>query len=167
MRLRVTIDGESSFLEVQQSGGELAYRLQGVDTPSSSASVEEIGPGVFSFLLGTKSVTVDLVRTGPELEVLALGRRFVISTGDLRDRPAMREKQDAAGTMEVRAQMPGKVIRLLVEPGARVESAQPVIVVEAMKMQNEMKSPKAGLVTKIYAVEGATVSAGERLLAIE
>ena len=167
MRLRVTIDGESSLLELQREGGELAYSLNGVNAVAGNASVAEVQPGVFSVLLGRRSVTVYLVRKDPGLEVWARGRRLSMSIADLRDRPAMREKPHSAGTMEVSAQMPGKVIKLLVEPGARVEFGQPVIVVEAMKMQNEMKSPKAGLVSKIYALEGATVSAGEKLLAIE
>ena len=167
MRLRVTIDGESSLLELQRDDGELAYRLDAVNAVSGNASVAEVGPGVFSVLLGRRSITVHLVRTGPALEAWVRGRRLSISVVDLRDRPAMRERSHSAGRMDVSAQMPGRVIKLLVEQGARVESGQPVVVVEAMKMQNEMKSPKAGLVAKIYALEGATVAAGEKLLAVE
>jgi biotin carboxyl carrier protein len=63
--------------------------------------------------------------------------------------------------------MPGKVIKLLVEQGARVESGQGVIIVEAMKMQNEMKAMKTGVVQKIHTDEGATVAAGEVLMIIE
>jgi biotin carboxyl carrier protein len=63
--------------------------------------------------------------------------------------------------------MPGRVIKLLVKRGDAVSAGQPVIIVEAMKMQNEMKSPKAGSVVKIQAAEGSTVMAGETLLVIE
>jgi biotin carboxyl carrier protein len=69
--------------------------------------------------------------------------------------------------MELRALMPGKVIKLLVQAGAAVEPGQGLIVVEAMKMQNEMKSPKKGIVSRIHAVEGATVVAGEALIVVE
>ncbi len=63
--------------------------------------------------------------------------------------------------------MPGKVIKMLVKHGAAVTVGQGVIIVEAMKMQNEMKSPKDGIVLKIHAAEGSTVAAGETLLVIE
>jgi biotin carboxyl carrier protein len=59
------------------------------------------------------------------------------------------------------------VVRVLVAPGAEVEAGQGVIVVEAMKMQNEIKSPKKGKVSKVVAVEGATVNAGEALAIVE
>jgi biotin carboxyl carrier protein len=62
--------------------------------------------------------------------------------------------------------MPGKVIRLLVREGDTVEAGQGLVVVEAMKMQNEMKSPKAGQVVKLSAHVGATVAAGEVLVVI-
>jgi len=63
--------------------------------------------------------------------------------------------------------MPGKVVRVLVEAGQQVEVGQGVVVVEAMKMQNEMKSPKAGTVAEIRAEAGATVNAGDVLAVIE
>jgi biotin carboxyl carrier protein len=63
--------------------------------------------------------------------------------------------------------MPGKVIKLLVEKGVNVQAGQGLIVVEAMKMQNEMKSPKDGMVSKINVAEGATVGAGQTLIVVE
>jgi biotin carboxyl carrier protein len=63
--------------------------------------------------------------------------------------------------------MPGKVVRVLVEQGAQVEAGAGVIVVEAMKMQNEMKAPKAGVVTTLSVSVGATVNGGEVLAVIE
>jgi biotin carboxyl carrier protein len=63
--------------------------------------------------------------------------------------------------------MPGKVVRVLVEVGQQVEAGQGVVVVEAMKMQNELKSPKAGTVTELRAKPGSTVNAGDVLAVIE
>ncbi|MBC7900992.1 MAG: biotin/lipoyl-binding protein [Saprospiraceae bacterium] len=63
--------------------------------------------------------------------------------------------------------MPGKVVRILVEKGAEVKKGEGVVVVEAMKMQNELKSPKDGIVKDIKIEEGATVSAGDILVWIE
>ena len=63
--------------------------------------------------------------------------------------------------------MPGKVVRVLVERGAEVEAGDGVIVVEAMKMQNELKAPKSGIVKEIRVTEGAAVSSGDILMTIE
>ena len=63
--------------------------------------------------------------------------------------------------------MPGKVVRVLAPPQTEVEAGQGVIVVEAMKMQNELKSPKKGIVQKVLAAEGARVNAGDVLAIVE
>jgi biotin carboxyl carrier protein len=63
--------------------------------------------------------------------------------------------------------MPGKVVRVLVDQGTQVEAGAGVLVVEAMKMQNEIKSPKKGVVQKILAIEGAAVNAGDVLAIVE
>ena len=62
--------------------------------------------------------------------------------------------------------MPGKVVRVMVRAGEAVEAGQGLLVVEAMKMQNEIKSPKAGKIERIAAQEGQTVNAGEVLAVI-
>ena len=71
------------------------------------------------------------------------------------------------GSAQVKAVMPGKVVRVLVEQGEVVEAGQGLLVVEAMKMQNEMKSPRAGRVFELQAKAGATVNAGDVLAVIE
>ncbi|MDQ1640537.1 MAG: hypothetical protein QOF62_3876 [Pyrinomonadaceae bacterium] len=73
----------------------------------------------------------------------------------------------AHGSAEIVSPMPGKIVRVLVEAGAQVEAGAGIIVVEAMKMQNEMKAPKAGVVVSINAEAGATVNAGDVLAVIE
>jgi biotin carboxyl carrier protein len=73
----------------------------------------------------------------------------------------------AAGAAEIRTAMPGKVVKIIAAPGAEIKKGDGVIVVEAMKMQNEMKSPKDGVVKEIRAAEGATVNAGDVLAVIE
>ncbi len=73
----------------------------------------------------------------------------------------------AGGRAEVVAPMPGKVVRVLVAEGATVEAGDGLVVVEAMKMQNELKSPKAGTIVALYAQAGATVNAGDVLLVVE
>lgn len=71
------------------------------------------------------------------------------------------------GSTEIAAQMPGKVVRVLVEEGSAVEKGTGILVVEAMKMQNEMKSPRAGVVVSIKVKPGDTVNAGQVLATVE
>ena len=75
--------------------------------------------------------------------------------------------EHAGGLAEVRTAMPGKVVRILVSMGDAVQKDDGVVVIEAMKMQNEMKSPKDGVVKEIKVAESDTVSAGDVLLVIE
>ncbi len=75
--------------------------------------------------------------------------------------------EHAGGVAEIKTAMPGKLVRVLVEVGAEIKQGDGVLVVEAMKMQNEMKSPKDGIVKEIHFAEGATVNAGDVLAIIE
>ena len=77
-----------------------------------------------------------------------------------------RDAEHGDGAAEIRTAMPGKVVRILVEKGSAIEKGDGVLVVEAMKMQNELKSPKAGIVKDIRVEEGSTVSAGDVLAVI-
>jgi biotin carboxyl carrier protein len=167
MKLQFTIDGENGTLDLRQDAESSTYRLHGAVTGSGKASMAEIAPGVFSVLLNQRSFTVHLAPSADGLEVWIGGTRYIVSTADLRDRSAKLKKQGGAGPVELHAQMPGKVVKLLVGPGASVQAGEGLVVVEAMKMQNQMKSPKDGTVTKIYVKEGAAVAAGERLMIVE
>lgn len=73
----------------------------------------------------------------------------------------------ADGLAEIKTMMPGKVVRLVANAGDEVEKGDAVLVVEAMKMQNDLKAPKSGIVKGIRIKEGATVRAGDVLAVIE
>src|SRR5262249_9746534 len=74
---------------------------------------------------------------------------------------------EAEGRQQITAPMPGKIVRVLVKAGDQVESGQGLLVVEAMKMQNEIRSPKSGTVERVLAVEGQAVNAGEPLIWVD
>ena len=83
-------------------------------------------------------------------------------------RPRRRDGAGAAhGEQKIVAPMPGRVVRVLVAPGDEVEARQPIVVVEAMKMENELRSPKAGRVKDVAVTAGASVEAGRVLVVIE
>lgn len=96
------------------------------------------------------------------------GNRFDISITDpKRLRGKGKDAEHGDGSAEIKTAMPGKIVRILVAEGDAVEKGDGVIVVEAMKMQNEMKSPKAGTIKEIRFADGATVNAGDVLVVIE
>ena len=169
MKLRVEVDGEALELQLQRqgNGSDYHYVLQGREEGAEPASVIEISPSVFSILLGTRSFTVYLSKDGERMEALVGNARRWIAVADTRDRRMGAKANAASGPMEIRSQMPGKIIKVLVTPGSAVTAGQGLLVVEAMKMQNEMKSPKDGVVARIQVSEGATVSAGETLIVVE
>lgn len=135
------------------------------------ASVVEVEPGVYSVLAPNGASLEMRVSPTPgapgSWNVIANGRTRTIALRDPRERAAKGAGAGASGRQNINAPMPGKVVRLLVQPGDAVEPGQGLIVVEAMKMQNEMKSPKAGTVAEVLVDAGATVAVGETLLIIE
>jgi biotin carboxyl carrier protein len=125
--------------------------------------------GAVSLLVDGKSYDVELDESGDEVQVLV---GFELLTVDVADERAVRLRAGAAGfsvsgKVLVTAPMPGKVVRVLVTPGAQVTEGQGVVVVEAMKMENELKSPKAGTVIEVFAKEGSAVEANAKLLTVE
>lgn len=107
-------------------------------------------------------------RAGEPLAVSVGNQDFAVKIYDpKRLRGSGAEKDAADGASEIKTAMPGKLVRVLVEAGAEIQKGDGVLIVEAMKMQNEMKAPKTGIVKEIRFAEGATVNAGDVLAVIE
>jgi len=157
MTREVTLNGRSARIEIE--GSRLRYqREDGVVVEGEFSLVGN------SVLLNGRSYRVS---KGAGTEIWVNGRRLSMDVFDPRD---LRPGQGATanrGRQEIAASMPGKLIRVLVAPGDTVEEGQGLVVVEAMKMQNEMKSPKSGRVAEIRARPDATVVAGEVLVVVE
>ena len=157
MTRHVMVNGRSGRIEIE--GSRLKYtREDGVEV-ECEFSLEGT-----SVLLNGRSYRVS---KGAGKEIWVNGHLLAMEVFDPRD---LRPGQGAAanhGRQEIAASMPGKVIRVLVAAGDTVEEGQGLVVVEAMKMQNEMKSPKAGRVAEIRARPDATVGAGEILVVVE
>jgi biotin carboxyl carrier protein len=101
-------------------------------------------------------------------DVLVRGNSYPITVIDPRRlRTDQESDRHHHGTTEITAQMPGKVVRVLVEAGQEIAAGASLLVVEAMKMQNEMKSPRAGVVVSVNVGAGDTVEAGQLLVAVE
>jgi biotin carboxyl carrier protein len=165
MTFEVQIDGTATRLEIERQGDQCRFRLS--DQKERSAELAEVEPGVYSVLLDGRSYEAR-AEPGEDCAWITIrGRRFRVAITDPR-----RWTPKAAGAHgqereSLLAPMPGKIVRVLVSPGDRVEAGQGILVVEAMKMQNEMKSRRAGRVAAIPVSVGDTVAAGAVLATIE
>ena len=166
MTYDVVIDGKSYRVELKRGQPGYACRVDGREVPLESVSAER---EVLWLLIGGRSYEVRReAQANGALCLVVRGRRYA---AEVRDPRAFRGRRVAAGgsagPVKLVAPMPGKVVRLLKAEGAPVEAGEGVVVVEAMKMQNEIRSPRKGVVKKILAAAGAAVNAGEALAVVE
>jgi biotin carboxyl carrier protein len=165
MIYEVTIAQKTYRVELVRSGEQWSCRLNGHDFPLDVAAAQD---GALSLLAKGKSYEVRQESIGAETNIVVGHDRFSVQVRDPRSlRSRGRSGPAEQGVKKVTAPMPGKVVRLLAEVGARVEANQSVIVIEAMKMQNELKAPKTGVLKKISVAEGAAVEAGQVLAEVE
>jgi biotin carboxyl carrier protein len=161
MKLQAAAEGEKHEVEITRDGDRLTAR---VDDRDYELDVSEPEPGVLLFKHNGR-VYEAFAHGGT---VLIGGRSFDISIIDpKRLRGSAIAAGDEHGHAEIKTAMPGKVVRILKAVGDALTKGDGVIVVEAMKMQNEMKSPKDGSVKEIRVSEGDTVGAGDILVVIE
>jgi len=127
----------------------------------------QVEPGVYSILVNGKSFEVRVFPTPQGWTVQVDGVRYAAEVRDPRNSSRRSKAARGAGRQNINAPMPGKVIRVLVHEGATVETGQGLVVVEAMKMQNEMKASRPGRVVEIRVRDGDTVGSGETLVVLE
>ena len=165
MKLALTIDGRPDTMEILTPAPSCRFQLG--DAPPRDANVEMPGPGVYSILLDGRSYDACVEETSAGLVVTIEGYRFEIEVRDPRRWSRKSAAAGAGAVQSILSPMPGKVIRVLAAPDDKVVPGQGIVVVEAMKMQNELKSNRTGRVLSVPAKEGATVTAGELLATIE
>jgi biotin carboxyl carrier protein len=164
MKLDLTIDGVDGSIEILQAAPSCRFKL--ADGQERTAEVELAEPCVYSVLMNGRSYDVRVEETPGALAVVIDGFRFEIEVRDPRRFSRKSAGRGGEGVQTILAPMPGKVVRVLVAAGDAVEPGQGLLVVEAMKMQNEMKAGRAGTVLTVTAREGATVTAGEALVTL-
>lgn len=166
MIYEVLIDGTPHKVEIEKR--DTVWQCS-VDGKSFDIDASLTARDVLSILVGGKAYEAKREYSlSGETHVIIGSERF---SAEVRDPRSLRSRKAAAGVGEgpqkVAAPMPGKVVRILVQQGAGVEAGQGIMVVEAMKMQNEIKSPKKGVVQKIAVAEGGSVASGDTLAIIE
>ncbi len=166
MRLNVAIDGNPSPFEWTYEGDSVRFRL--ADGEELSGSLIEAEPGIYSILLRGHSYEVKVVPAGNGAVYVDIGaRHLAVEIIDPRRGATGTRGSRRDGPQNLAAPMPGRIVRVLAAEGDTVHAGHGLIVVEAMKMQNEMKSPKDGKLIKLNAREGDTVAAGDILAIIE
>jgi biotin carboxyl carrier protein len=165
MLFDVNIEGEKHHLELKRVAGQWHCTLDGRQVELDAVLARR---DVISLLLNGKAYEIKRERAATDTHLWVGPVRYAAEVMDPR---SLRSRKAAAGLehgpMKLVAPMPGKVVRVLVPEKAGVEAGQGVLVVEAMKMQNELKSPRKGVVQRILATEGAAVNAGDVLAVVE
>ena len=166
MKIEIRIAGAARTVELLRNGARCRIFLDGA---AVDADVAEVAPNTFSVLLNGESHEV---RIAPQPEgTVKVHSGLAEYDAEIADPRAWRGRRhgalEAQGRQHIAAPMPGKVVRVLVKEGDSVGAGQGIIVVEAMKMQNEIRSPKSGKVERLLAKEGQAVTAGETLAWID
>jgi biotin carboxyl carrier protein len=166
MKYEVLLAGKTRLVELARVEDDWKIALDGKEL---DASVAEVAPNTFSVLLNGES---HQIRVAPRADgPLTLHTGLAEYDVEVTDPRVWRGRRHGAlqveGRQQVTAPMPGKVVRVLVSEGDAVEAGQGLLVVEAMKMQNEIRSPKNGKVEKLLAKEGLAVNAGDVLAWVE
>lgn len=165
VQLSSSSEGKTRVIELERDG--VAWRVT-LDGRPVAVDAAEIAPNTLSILVDGESFEIS-VTPSPDgkLKLQAGSREFIAEVIDPRAWSGRRHGSvEAEGRQQIVAPMPGKVVRLLVKSGDRVEASQGLLVVEAMKMQNEIRSPKSGIVERVVAKEGQAVNAGDVLCVV-
>jgi biotin carboxyl carrier protein len=164
MLYEITINGKNYRLDLNRADGRWSCRFDGRDFEIDAVLIR---PDVLSLRIGDLAYEVKSERVTNNLHLWVGSRGFAVEVRDPRSLRGRTRAGDDHGPRKITAPMPGKVVRLLIREGDEVELGRGVAVVEAMKMQNEIKSPKKGTIQRILVSEGAAVNAGDVLAIVE
>jgi biotin carboxyl carrier protein len=163
MRYEVTIDGATRQVEVEPAGEGL-FRVV-VDGVPREVDLLRPSPEAYQMLIDGQSWEAGCVPSEGGYFVDIRGVSTQVDVVDPRRRPL--RLAGVAGGGVVSTPMPGRIVKLLANVGDGVRKGQPVLVIEAMKMENELKSPIDGVVKEVLVAEGQVVDAGTKLVRIE
>ena len=168
MKLQASVNNETYMVEIKREGQRVFAKI---DDREYELEVSIPEPSVY--LLKHEGKVHELYvspKASPDSPIIVSSRKGDIEV-TLIDPKRLRGAGGAAGAAdgvaEIKTMMPGKVVRIVTPVGEEVEKGTAVLVVEAMKMQNDLKAPKSGVVKEIRVEEGATVAAGDVLAIIE
>jgi len=166
MNYEIVINGDRRVVEFTRPASELSRVTVTIGGRRIEADAIPISPAAYSILIGGRSIEVSVEENANRTLVRAGGRDFQLEIFDPRSwRRPHGGGIELEGRQQLIAPMPGKIVRVLSAVGQSVKAGQGLLVIEAMKMQNEVRSPKSGTVEQL-ASEGQTVNAGEVLAVV-
>ena len=160
----ISIDGKNRRLELSRDDGRWNCHLEGKQIEVDAVLAR---PDILSLRIGNRAYEVKCERVGIDLHLWVGSVRFAAKVRDPRSLRGRSSSVDDHGPRKLIAPMPGKIVRVLAGEGAAVDSGAGILVVEAMKMQNEIKSPKKGTIRRVLVSEGTAVNAGDVLAIVE
>jgi biotin carboxyl carrier protein len=164
LKLEIEFGGKARTVEIDADsapGKQIRYKI---DSRIVEADAAEVAPGIYSILIDGTSLKARVEPHGTALRVIVAGSEYAAVLRDPRQwRRSRGAALEAEGRQQVLAPMPGKIVRVLVKAGEAIEAGQGILVVEAMKMQNEVRSPKSGTVERLLVSENQAVAAGDVL----
>jgi biotin carboxyl carrier protein len=163
----VDIDGRTRHVVVHREGD--GYRVS-IDGRPFAVNAARVDAQVLSLIVGASSFEVAIAPDAASGQLIVRVGATPVRVGlNSRRRVGQRGEQADAGSgpQRVAAPMPGKIVRVLVKKGESVVARQPLVVVEAMKMENELRAGRGGTVAEMYAQEGQSVDAGALLVVIQ
>ncbi len=168
MRYFATLAGKERIVDVEHLAGS-EYQVVIDGGAPQLVDAQNVEGRVLSLLIDNRSYEVDTEEDGDSLDVLLGDDVYRVELIDDRRHKlrSSRGKFAVTGPVVIRAPMPGKVVKILAEKGSLVTEGQGVIIIEAMKMENELRAPKAGKVSEIFVTEGQTVENRSNLVSIE
>jgi biotin carboxyl carrier protein len=170
-RYGITIDGRTLAVEIEDRDGQLCVQVDGRERV---VDVRRLDAGVWSVLDGTTARLIQVDGVAPKLTVelshadgeprICIAeiskRRAGAAGGDTRGEASGR------GPLTLRAPIPGRLVKLLVKAGDQVKAGQALLVLEAMKMENELRAPHAAVVSVVHVTEGVAVESGQELVSL-
>ena len=159
-----TVDGRPLRVEVR--GGQGRYSVV-VEGRAMQVDVAEVGRAFVSLLVDGRSHEAGLEKLPGGYRVLLAEAAYRVELSDATQGAEVAARKAPPGPTRIQAPMPGKLVRVLVEAGQAIEAAQGLVVIEAMKMENELHAPRAGRVKQVHVREGQAVEAGALLVVVE
>ncbi len=165
MKYFVTVNGEEHEVELVERLGELLATFDGEPQDFRFEEVDRLGQ--VALYLGDEAFAISIEGDSSSASVTVAGNLYAIEIEDERERAAASAERAGAGRGGVvKSVMPGVVVELLAAEGDVVEKDQPLLILEAMKMQNEIGAPMAGVVKSLHVGEGEAVGNGAKLVTI-
>ncbi len=165
MKYFVTVNGAEHEVELREERGRIVVHYDGKPVRADYEEVDRLGQ--VALFLEDRSYAVSIEGSSQEAAVTVAGHLYAVEIEDERERAAHQaDRARGSGGGDVKSVMPGIVVELLVEEGQEVAEGQPLLILEAMKMQNEIGAPSAGRVAKLFVQQGEAVASGAKLVSL-